>query len=109
MAFGAPLLLLFPLFCFRRDDDGAEVVEEEEEEEEDMDEASSGAKADARREEMSFVDHMVVMLSGKRDGSSTTKTSDSLRRPRRTALFSSSFLRMWPRPSASPVVDDICQ
>ena len=42
------------------------------------------------------------MLSGKRAGSSTMRTSDSLRRPRCTALFWSSFLRMWPRLSASP-------
>lgn len=66
-------------------------------------EESSGAKADARREETSVSDQVFDMLSWNRDGSSTTKTSDSLRRPRCRALFSSSFLRMWPRPSASPV------
>jgi hypothetical protein len=64
--------------------------------------ASSGAKADARRVQISFADHVAVMLSGNCDGLSTTKTSDSLRKPRRTALFWSSFLRMSPRPSASP-------
>lgn len=63
---------------------------------------SSGANAEARREEMSVSDQCFFILSGKRDGSSTTKTSDSLRRPRCFALFWSSFLRMWPRPSASP-------
>lgn len=45
-------------------------------------EASSGAKADASRAETSLVDQVVVMLSGKREGSSITKTSDSSRRPK---------------------------
>lgn len=67
-------------------------------------EASSGAKADARRDETSLVGHVVVMLSGKRDGSSITKTSDSSRRPKWTALCWSSFRRMSPNPSAFPVV-----
>lgn len=66
-------------------------------------EGRSGAKAEARRAEMSEADQVAVMLSGKRDGSSTTKTSASLRRPRRRALAFNSFLRMWPRPAASPI------
>jgi hypothetical protein len=49
---------------------------------------------------------VAVMLSGNRAGSSTMKTSDSARRPRCLALCWSSFLRMWPRPSASPT--DLC-
>lgn len=84
---------------------GAELVEEPEDFEE---EESPGAKADARTEAISVADHMVVMLSGNRAGSSTMKTSDSLRRPRRSALSCSSFLRMWPRPSASPVAVSDC-
>lgn len=49
--------------------------------------ASSGAKAEARREAMLVADQSVVMLSGKLEGSSTTKTSDSSRRPRWRALL----------------------
>lgn len=67
------------------------------------DEANSGANAEARREEILLADQVAVMLSGKRDGSSTAKTSDSFRSPSWTALFWSSFWRTGPRPSASPV------
>ena len=62
----------------------------------------SGAKAEASKLETSLSDQVALMLSGKRVGSSMMRTSDSLRRPRCTALFLSSFLRMWPSPSASP-------
>lgn len=64
--------------------------------------ASSGAKADARSEVISSSFQFALMLSGKRAGSSTTKTSDSSRTPSRSALSRSSFLRVSPRPSASP-------
>ena len=65
--------------------------------------ASSGAKAEVRSEEMSSSAQSTVMLSGNRAGSSTMKTSDSLRTPSWRALFWSSFLRVSPRPAASPV------
>lgn len=66
--------------------------------------ARSGAKAEARREDTWSAGQSFVMLSGKR-GSSRTKTSDSSRRPSWRALFLSSFLRVSPRPSASPVFE----
>lgn len=47
---------------------------------------SSGANADASTEEMSLSAQFAVMLSGNRYGSSTIKTSESLRRPRCFAL-----------------------
>lgn len=64
--------------------------------------ARSGANAEARSEETCSAGQCFVMLSGKREGSSTTKTSDSSRRPSWRALFWSSLLRVSPRPSASP-------
>lgn len=65
--------------------------------------ARSGEKAEARREVTWSSAQVAVMLSGKRVGSSTMKTSDSSRTPRSRADFWSSFLRVSPRPSASPV------
>lgn len=60
-------------------------------------------KAFERRAEILSVAQSVVMLSGK-SGESITKTSSSFRRPRRRPLFTSSVLRVAPRPSASPGV-----
>lgn len=65
--------------------------------------ARSGEKAEARREVTWSAAQVALILSGKRVGSSTMKTSDSSRTPRRRADFWSSFLRVSPRPSASPV------
>ena len=64
---------------------------------------SSGAKACSRTADTSDSVHWTDMLSRNRVGSSMMYTSDSWRRPSCRALFTSSFLRMWPRPSASPV------
>lgn len=100
------LLLLLLLLLLRRGAAPVIVVDNDEEVEDPDDTpdeaAKSGANADASNEETSVSDHILVILSGKRAGSSTTKTSDSLRRPSWSALFCNSFFRMWPSPSASP-------